>query len=430
MKNIMPCLGNEKSFFSKRGKLQIKKLAEQIMDLDRFITFKDTKKIFYYRNGVYVPDGEDVIAKNVQNVLGDASAKHRISEVVNYIKVETLIPRSQINHDTKRINLLNGVYNLETDKLEEHNPSNISIVQIPVTYDPEAVCPKIEQFMEDVLRPEDVAVMYEFIGYCLIPDTRIEKSVMLLGKGANGKSVLLSMFGEFLGDQNTSCESLHMLEKDPYSLAELYGKHANIFPDLASSALYEHSSFKMLTGNDGWIRAQRKFEHPFKFKNTARMIFSANDLPPVPGNDFAYFRRWILLAFPNQFVGDNCDGDILAKITTEDELSGLLNFVIPALKRLLEIGEYSYDRSLEQVMQMYRINSDHIAAFADECVVFSESATTKGVMLNKYTDWCKGRGIKPQHENVFAKRFKKLGYISGREPTGKRVTTWENCVCF
>ncbi|NOQ47888.1 MAG: hypothetical protein GQ576_01895 [Methanococcoides sp.] len=96
MKNIMPCLGNEKSFFSKRGKLQIKKLAEQIMDLDRFITFKDTKKIFYYRNGVYVPDGEDVIAKNVQNVLGDASAKHRISEVVNYIKVETLIPRSQI----------------------------------------------------------------------------------------------------------------------------------------------------------------------------------------------------------------------------------------------------------------------------------------------------------------------------------------------
>ncbi|WP_440952050.1 phage/plasmid primase, P4 family [Methanococcoides sp. FTZ1] len=418
------------SFFTQSGKLRVKKLAEHLMTVDRFITFEDTKKTFYYCNGVYVPNGEDVIARNVQNIMGDASKKHHIAEIINFIQLETLIPRSQINHDIRHINLLNGVYNLETGELEEHNPDNISIVQIPVKFDSDATCPKIEQFMKDVLRPEDFQVMYEFIGYCLIPDTRIEKSVMLLGKGANGKSVMLAMLGEFLGGHNTSCESLHMLEKDPYSPAELYGKLANIFPDLASGAIYENSTFKMLTGNEKEIRAQRKFEHPFKFKNTARLIFSANDLPPVPGDDFAYFRRWILLEFPNQFIGDNCDRDILSKITTEEELSGLLNLVIPALKGLLEMGEYSYNLTQEQVRCLYKINSDPIAAFADECVVYSESYTVKAVMYNEYIVWCQSHGIDPLAANMFSKRFIKLGYFGGRESSGERLTTWENCVCI
>ncbi len=425
-KDNTPATDND-SFFTGRGSLKVKALAEHLMDLDRFITFEDTKKIFYYRNGVYVPYGEDVIAKNVQDILGDASKKHHIAEVINYVQLETLITRSHINHDTKRINLLNGVYNLETGELEEHNPDNISIVQIPVKYDPGAKCPKIEQFMKDVLKPEDIQVIYEFIGYCLIPDTRIEKSIMLVGKGSNGKSKLLSMIGVFIGDKNTSAESLHMLENDPYSLAELYGKLANIFPDLASGTIYENSTFKMLTGDESELRAQRKFEHPFKFKNTARLIFSANNLPPVPGDDFAYFRRWILLEFVNRFEGDNCDRDILAKITTEEELSGLLNLVIPALERLLEVGEYSYDLSTEQVMRMYRVNSDPIAAFADECLVYSNDYVLKAVILNHYVDWCQIHKIEPVHENTFAKRMKKLGYDTGKESTGDRRPVWQNC---
>jgi len=237
------------SFFTERGKLKVKGLAEHLMDLDHFITFEDTKKIFCYRNGVYVPHGEDIIAKNVQNALGDESKRNHIAEIINYIQLETLLPRSRINHDTGSINLLNGIYNLETGELEEHNPDNISIVQIPVKYDPDAKCPKIEQFMKDVLKPEDIQVIYEFIGYCLIPDARIEKSVMLLGKGANGKSVMLSMLGEFLGDHNTSCESLHMLEKDP---------SGNNFAEefLMASSVICSSVLKMKLSFNSWVFTQ------------------------------------------------------------------------------------------------------------------------------------------------------------------------------
>jgi putative DNA primase/helicase len=424
----MPDEEEDLDFFTKAGRLRVKKLGEYVMSLARYITFEDTKNIYIYKNGVYVPRGEDTIARIVQNALGDSSKKHHIAEIVNYIQLETLIPRSKINHDVHKINLLNGLFNLDSGELEPHSPDYISIVQIPVTYDPDATCPAVDKFIGEVLEEKYHDVIYEILGYCMIPDTRIEKSIMFLGKGANGKSVMLSMFGEFLGANNVSAESLHMLEKDPYSLAELYGKLANIFPDLASGALYENSTFKMLTGNEKEIRAQRKYEHPFKFKNTARLVFSANELPPVPGHDFAYFRRWILLKFPYTFEGDKADKNILQKITTAEEMSGLFNKCIVALRGLLARCEYSYDMSTDDVMKLYKINSDPIAAFADEMVVYSEKDTLKAKMLDEYTLWCQKNNIEPVHPNVFSKRFVKLGYTTGRESTGERRTTWQNCV--
>ncbi|WP_319507855.1 phage/plasmid primase, P4 family [uncultured Methanolobus sp.] len=424
----IPDKDEDDGFFTERGNLRVKKLGEYVMSLHRFITFEDTKNIFHYCNGVYVPGGEDIIARIVQTSLGDASKKRHISEILNFVQLETLIPRNRINHDLKRINLLNGLYNLETNQLEPHTSDYISIVQLPVLYDPDAKCPLIEKFVSEVLEPKRVPVIYEILGYCMIPDTRIEKSVMFLGKGANGKSVMLSMFGEFLGGQNTSAESLHMLEKDPYSTAELYGKLANIFPDLASRAIYENSTFKMLTGNEKEIRAQRKFEHPFKFKNTARLIFSANELPPVPGHDFAYFRRWVLLKFPNTYEGKRADKNLIDKLTQPGELSGLFNLCVKALKVLLQRGEYSYDLTTEEVMKLYRINSDPIAQFADDCILHSEQHTAKSVMYNHYILWCKKNEIEPQHTNVFSKRFKKLGYDDGRGGSdGDRYYMWKNC---
>jgi P4 family phage/plasmid primase-like protien len=341
--------------------------------------------------------------------------------------LETLIPRSKINHDINIINLQNGLFNLKTGQLEPHSPDYISIIQLPITYDSDAECPAIDKFVSEVLQPMHHDVIYEIIGYCMVPDTRIEKSVMFLGKGANGKSVMLSMISTFLGSRNTAAESLHALESDPYSLAELYGKLANIFPDLASKAIYENSTFKMLSGNEHEIRAQRKYEHPFKFKNTARLIFSANNLPPAPNGDYAYYRRWIPIKFPYTFEGDAADKNLINKITTDEEMSGLFNKCVSRLQKVLNECKYSYDLSTDEVEIMYKINSDPIAAFVDEMVIYSDGDTLKAVMYKEYVDWCGRNGIEYAADNAFARRFRKLGYEASRESTGMRQYVWENC---
>jgi len=421
-------------FFDESGRLKVKLMSEYVMSLSRFITLDDTKTIYHYQNGVYIPRGEDLISKIVQRTLGDANKIHHVSEILHFIRFETLTPRDTVNNETCRINLLNGVYNLNTDTLEDHSPDNIFITQIPVEYDRDAECPAFKKFIGEITdpnEPDDIQTIYEFIGYCLIPDTKIQRALMCIGNGSNGKSKLLEAIQEFIGHKNSSGQSLQKLETNQYSTSELFGKLVNIFPDLASGMIYENSVFKMLVGDEGSITAERKYEHPFTFKNTARLIFSANNLPPVPADNFAYMRRWILIEFPHKFEGDEIDIHLKSKITTHEEQSGLLNIVIPALKRILVKGDYTHIKSTEEVNRIYRINSDPIASFTDECIIYSEDDTLKLFIYEKYVNWCLENLKAPKTEPIFAKRFIKLGYQSGRESSsgfnGKRNTTWENC---
>lgn len=415
-------------FFDESGRLKVKSMSEYVMSLSRFITLEDTKTIYHYHNGVYIPRGEDLISKIVQTTLGDANKIHHVSEILHFIRFETLTPRDTINNETCRINLLNGIYDLNSDTLEEHSPDNIFITQIPVKYDRDAECPAFKKFIGEIAHKGDIQTIYEFIGYCMIPDTTIQRAVMLVGEGSNGKSKLLDAIRLFIGAQNACGESLHELETDKYSKAMLFGKLVNIFPDLASGMIYENSVFKMLTGDEGVIRAERKFEHPFTFKNTARLIFSANKLPPVPADNFAYFRRWILLEFPNKFEGAAKDKDILKKVTTTEEQSGLLNVAIASLKRMLANGDYTDTKSVQDVERMYRINSDPIAAFSNECVLHSVDDCDKNIMFEHYKKWCDVNGVECLKSPAFSKRFKKLGYVYYRASTGTpRPYLWESC---
>ena len=144
---------------------------------------------------------------------------------------------------------------------------------------------------------------------------------------------------------------------------------------------------------------------------------------------YAYYRRWILIEFPNKFEGKSADKNLIKKLTTEKELSGLLNKAIIALKRLLNNGEFSYHKTIEEVEQMYRLKSDSVAAFADECVIMSSDDLSKAVAYEAYVMWCKKNDEKPASNAIFGKKFRKLGYESFKASTpdlsGKRGYFWE-----
>lgn len=403
--------------------------------------FRDTLEYYIYRNGVYVLVGtrdtalyvrskiREMFRQNMTDIKTgepmEASTEY-ISAVLRYLEDNHFIERDDIENDINKICLLNGVYDLEADKLLPHSPDYKFIRQIPLEYNPDAKCPNIERFLSEIVHPENVSVLLELLGYSLIPDTRIQKGFLFTGKGANGKSVFLSLLQLFVGNKNCSKESLQAIEKDPYSVAQLYGKLLNVCPDIASAVIYDNTTLKQIIGDELRLRGRNIYCPPFDFKNTARMVFSANKLPPVPNGDFAYFRRWNIIEFPHTFTGDKADKNLIKKLTTKEEMSGLLNLVLKYLKPLLERGEYSYDATVEEVERKYRINSDHIAAFADECLTYSENETPKIAIMAAYCDWCKANDIKPEHNIPFSKRFKKLGYVEGRESGGQRLHTWQN----
>ena len=144
-------------------------------------------------------------------------------------------------------------------------------------------------------------------------DCSHQKAFMLYGVGSNGKSVFLSLLESLVGKANTSAESLHKLEHNKYRTAKLYGKRVNICGDIPDSRMDKTEIFKKLTSGLDLIDGENKYQDSFVFKNTAKLVFSANALPEVK-RDKAYYRRWQLIQFPNNFEGGAEDKSLITKL--------------------------------------------------------------------------------------------------------------------
>jgi len=161
----------------------------------------------------------------------------------------------------------------------------------------------------------------------------------------------------------------------------------------------------MLTGRD-LISAEHKFQHSFTFENYAKLLFSANKVPEAYDDTSAFFRRWLILVFPKEFVNDKADPYLLQKLTTPEELSGLLNLVFEALKKLLEKGQFSYSKTTEEIREDYIRKSSPIAAFVMDCLeVDSDAFIVKKELFNAFSEYCRIRNIPTVTQDTFFKNL-------------------------
>ncbi len=403
-------------------------LADEILDTHHILTMEDNRNMYIYVDGVYRPHAENEIERIAQSQLDTYATSRRIAEVVHYIMIATFTPREKINATEGYINFSNGLYNIKTRKLEPHNPELLTTIQFPVRYDPAARCPRISTFLCEVLRPEDIALILQFIGYMLTIDYTIQKVFMLTGDGMNGKGTLFRLIDRILGDQ-VSHENLQQLCTEKFSTANLFGKVANIFSDLPTKPIEDDAIFKGLSGNDK-MHAERKFEHSFDFRSFAKMLFGANNLPKLPNAGFSVFRRWILIYFLNKFVGKNENKDLDSQLQTEEEISGLVNLMIEALHWLLETKTYYYSKNIEEVGEEYLRKSNSVESFAKECIVPTSAGMSKLAVFHEYERWAQRHGIKKVLAyNKFCGEMKKLGYTCTRtiaiDEKGKQFREWE-----
>lgn len=408
------------------GKFVPKLLAEELLRKHSFITMKDTDVIYVFNDCIYQPYGEILIKQQCKTRLGKEYRRNRAEEVIDYIKVSTYTnTREELPN---LIPLANGVLDISTMDFKPYSPEYMFFNKIPVEYNPKADCPNIKRFLSEITATkEDIDIILEVIGFCLYREYFIAKALMLVGDGSNGKSTFLNLIKAFLGKENVSGRSLQELEENRFAKADLHHKLANIYADLPDKALWRTGTFKMLTGRD-LTTAERKFQHSFTFENYAKLLFSANKVPEAYDDTDAFFRRWLIVVFPNQFVGDKADPYILQKLTTREELSGLLNLVLPALKRLLERGQFSYSKTTEEIREDYVRKSSPIAAFVMDCLeVDSDAFIVKQELYNAFAAYCRNRKIPSVTKDTFFKNLPQHVAVIDHRPkiNGVRVVTFK-----
>lgn len=417
------------SFFDDKGSFVPKRVGDLILKDHRFATTIDSKECFYYENGLYCPNGEAVIHQETNRLLGEKTTIHRINEVVNYIKIVTYTNRTNFDKDPFLINLNNGIYDLINYQLIPHNPEIIHTIRIPITYDPDADCPQIKKFFNLVMAsPDDIAAVDEFFGYCLYKKYTIHKAFMLIGSGGNGKGTLLNLLQAFLGKNNCAHVPLQELDINRFSMSHLFGKLANICGDLSPDALQGTGVFKQLTGGDT-LDAEIKFGGRIQFSNFAKMIFSTNQMPINHDDTPAFFDRWIIISFPNKFRNtDQDDKDLILKLTTPEELSGLFNLALKGLRRLLDNNKFSNNKSTEEIRDYYiRLSNPQHAFVIDMLDVSPESWIEKKDLYRKYTEYCRNNRLIPISDATFHKNLPKYITVQDYRPRTEkgRIYTWK-----
>lgn len=384
-------------------------LVKEIEKNNHIYTTRDDIKseMWIYSNGVYIPQGKTFVREFSRKILGEVYTTQLANAIICKIEADTFIEHDEFfnTNYVDEIPLENGILNIRTRELNEHTPDKIFFNKIPITYDPDADCPNIINHFEKILKEEeDILVMMELFGYLLYKEYKIEKAIMFIGFGRNGKSKTIELMKRFIGAENCSSLPLRSLTEESFSLSELFGKMANLAADLSKTDLKETGMIKSLIGRDT-IQSKRKYLRDLNFVNYAKMIFAANELPKIFDTTDGFWTKWVLLEFPYKFVTKEVydttkdedksmlkimDPDIIDKLSDKEELSGLLNYALDGLDRLLKNKDFSYSKSTKDVKDMWIRKSDSFTAFCyDHIIEDSESSISKKILRKKYHEYTK-----------------------------------------
>lgn len=307
------------------------------------------------------------------------------------------------------INLKNGTFEIEGDKAElrDFSREDFLTYQLPFEFDELAECPKWQTFLDDVLPDRSKQlVLAEYFGYVFVRSLKLEKTLILFGTGANGKSVVFDVLNAMLGSENVTHYSLESLCHE-YFRAMIGNSLLNYSSDISNRV--QADKFKLLTSGEP-IEARLPYGKPFMLTDYARLAFNCNGLPKDVEHSPAYFRRFIILHF-DQFVEESRRNPNLAKEIIGSELSGILNWVLNGLRRLIDQKGFTECNAAQQILETYMRESDSVAMFlVEEHYQASTTSSLKvKVIYAEYKDYCRDNNYRALGRNNFTKRLEANG---------------------
>jgi len=247
------------------------------------------------------------------------------------------------------------------------------------------------------------------LAYIFTRHLKLEKTLLLYGTGANGKSVFFEIVNALLGKENVTSYSLQSLTNETgYYRAKIANSLVNYASEI--NGKLETSIFKQLVSGEP-VEARLPYGEPFTLEEYARLIFNCNELPREVEHTNAYFRRFLIVPFSVTIPEAEQDKELARKII-KGELSGVFNWVLAGLDRLLRQKNFSKCEAVEKQLSTYRIESDSVQMFLHENT-FKPSLSKFLPFSNLYSQYktfCIDNEFRPVSSRNFAQRLVNSGY--------------------
>lgn len=400
------------------GRLSFKPrlLAEKIRaDMD-LLTDTISGQLYRWTGKHWEQYKEQHIIKTCLQHLGKESTQSRAKDSTFQVINLSAIPHGrELDDQAEMVCLNNCMLNLVDLKKSRHAKDYYCTVALDIDFDPadKIHCDRWIQFLKETIQtPAAIAQVQEFVGYCLTRDTRYAKCLLLVGPGADGKSVFLKTVRKLVGLDNTSAISFQDLE-DQFLRSSIYGKLLNISTEVGSKAL-ESPYFKAIVSGDP-ISAAYKHKNTFTFTPFCKLAFASNKLPRVLDNSDGFFRRVLPVSFKRQFI-DDADPDLEAKI--EAELPGIFKWALVGLHRLWKQKTFTdCKETREQIIGYRRLNNPVLGFVEDICILGDEFETPKNDLYRLYREYCRDGGFTPLNkDNFFRELYSAISSLKQYRP--------------
>lgn len=391
-------------FFGRSGELRRETLEQAVRCLGPIATGPG-QTLWSYSDGLWKPNGREQVIYRTGRFLGEAARPAHSQTLTHFMEVEPqfidgLGPKEYLN-------LKNGMLDWKTGDLLMHDPYFKSTVQLPLNWNPDAKCPTVDKFFEQVLHTDLISLMWEIIGICVFTGMGFQKAIFFDGIGRNGKGTILRLIEALIPIAFVANVELQELMKDKFAKAQLYGKIVSIVGDLSSKALEDPSIFKQLTGQDR-VTAEFKYGQPFSFTSQATMLFAANKLPESFDTSKGFFSRLLIVPFDKLSLDESQVDD-----TLEDrmhlELEGVLVKAVAGLKRAMERGGFEPVARCEAALMSYKGDRSQIFEWwATQVIVTGDNKdrVERGNLYASFYAFASSLGVEPMSKVVFYSRLR------------------------
>jgi putative DNA primase/helicase len=379
---------------------------------------------------------ENVSDENFTDFLGSASLKLGIDkyESKHYKFKDELykqflsaggLKSISITKGTTLINLKNGTFEISQKNafLRDFKKEDFIKYQLPFKYDKNASAPLFEKFLNKVLPDKKLQyILAEYLGSIFIKNDvlKLEKCLLLYGSGANGKSVFYEIVMALLGSENTTNYTLSSLTQDnSKSRINLEYKLLNYASEIDGKL--KSDIFKSMVSGEP-LPVQQLYKQDKTITEYAKLLFNCNELPKEVENTNAFFRRFIIIPF-NVTIPEDQQDKKLSTTLIENVLSGVFNWMLGGLKRLLYQGDFTVSEIAQNEVLNYQKTSDSVLTFMED-ENFIISTTTDYILknlYNEYKDYCIDSGLRCCSKKTFSTRLRKSGYEVIRKSHGISV---------
>lgn len=389
---------------------------------------EERSTLFFYddKRGIWVELNKMILRTQLmkdEELETTAQRNQVINNVAVLAEITSLYDNFEFNSDRNRVVLQNGVFNIETQEIEEFDRNLFSTIQLPFEYDPHAKCPQFLEFLTEIMLgdKEMVTFLLEWLGYLFAPTTKYEALLIWIGEGANGKSALSKLFKLMLGKDNISNIRLTNLFKTGSSL-RMFNKLVNFSVETEMGRdhiVLDTGIIKNIVSGEEVV-AKQLYKDEFEFKPFARQILICNDMPIVKDTSEGWIRRLHMIPFDYTVPVDKRIPDIEKKLF--EEASGIFNLAMEHYQNLISRDRFELPTRVKTAVEQYQIDTNSPAEFVLNKYkeLFADDPMPFNQFRSEYYDWCLENGYKPYGRLNMWKQIER--FFRSRREIGIRPT--------